>query len=109
MRAHGLSVHGHLGRSYGDLLRCRCFFVQALAVHPTLWLDLQQPILGCGNAAKIFPDMLFPYIADGNLVSVAIHDGNAKQFLRQENALSMMAKARWRKSARNAFDSSNQL
>ena len=53
-------------------------------------LDLQQPILGCGNAAEIFPDMLFSQIADGNLFSVAVHDGNAKQFLRQENALGMM-------------------
>jgi hypothetical protein len=63
-----------------------------LAVHPALWLDLEQPILGCGNAAKIFPDMLFSYIPDWNFVSVAIHNGNSKQLLGQKNALSMMAK-----------------
>ena len=75
----------------GSLLLRWVFFVQPLSVHPALWLDLQEPILGSGNAAKIFPDMLFPYIADGDLVSVAIHNGNAKQLLRQENALRMMA------------------
>jgi hypothetical protein len=64
-----------------------------VAVHPTLGLDLQEPILRCRNASEIFPDMLFSHIADRNLVPVAIQDGNAKQFLRQENA----------------FDSSNQL
>jgi hypothetical protein len=36
--------------------------------------------------------MLLSHIAGGNLVSVTIHDGNAKQLLREENALGMMAK-----------------
>ena len=70
---------------------CWRFFVQTLAVHPTLWLDLQEPILSGGNAAQIFLDVLFPYIADGNLLAIAIHDGHAKQFLQQENAVSIHA------------------
>src|SRR6202140_1447961 len=36
--------------------------------------------------------MLFSHIADGNLLSVAIHNGYAKQFLRQENTLGVVAK-----------------
>jgi hypothetical protein len=67
-------------------------FVQALTVHPTLCLDLQQPVLSCGNSAQVFPDMLFSYIPDWNFVSVAIHNGNSKQLLGQENALGVMAK-----------------
>jgi hypothetical protein len=35
--------------------------------------------------------MLLSHIADGNLVSVTIHDGNAKQLLRQKNSLGMVA------------------
>jgi hypothetical protein len=76
----------------GNLLHRSVFTLQALSVHPALWLDLEQPILGCGNAAKIFPDMLFSYIPDWNFVSVAIHNGNSKQLLGQENALRVMAK-----------------
>jgi len=63
-----------------------------VTIHPTLGLELQEPILRCGNSPEILPDMLLSHVADGNLVSVAIHDGNAKQFFRQENALGMMAK-----------------
>jgi hypothetical protein len=62
-----------------------------LAVHPTLGRNLQEPVLSRGNSSEIFPDMLLTHIADRNLLSVAIHDGNAKQFLRQENAFGMMA------------------
>src|SRR5579864_6994143 len=36
--------------------------------------------------------MLFSHIADGNLLSVAIHNGYAKQFLRQEDSLRVVAK-----------------
>jgi hypothetical protein len=36
--------------------------------------------------------VLFPYIADGNLVAITIHNGSAKQFLQQEDALGMVAK-----------------
>jgi hypothetical protein len=35
-------------------------------------------------------DMLLSHIAHRNLLAVAIHDGDAKQFLRQENTLGMM-------------------
>src|SRR5258708_6169385 len=34
--------------------------------------------------------MLLSYIADRNLLSFTIHDGNAKEFLCQENALGMV-------------------
>jgi hypothetical protein len=79
------------GAHTGSSLGYGRFFVQALAVHPTLGRNLQEPVLSCGNASEIFADMLLTHIADGNLVSVAIHDGNAKQFLREENALGMVA------------------
>src|SRR3981081_2802805 len=92
MREHGLSVHERLGLSCGLLLGCRYFFIQALAVHPTLRLDLQEPILWRGNSAQVFFDMLLSHITDGNLVSVAIHNGYAKQFLRQEDTLGVVAK-----------------
>jgi hypothetical protein len=36
--------------------------------------------------------MLFSHVADGNLGSIAIHNGNSKQLLGQENALGVMAK-----------------
>ena len=36
--------------------------------------------------------MLLSQITDGNLFSVAIHDGHAKQLLRQEDALAVMTK-----------------
>jgi hypothetical protein len=61
----------------------RCPYIQR-------WLDLDQPILGRGNAAKIFSDMLFSYIPDWNFVSVAIHNDNSKQLLCRENALRVM-------------------
>src|SRR5882724_1943586 len=80
------------GAHSGASLNCWRFFVQTLTVHPTLRLDLQEPILSCGNATQIFLDVLLPHIADGNLLTIAVHDGHAKQFLQQENALSMMAK-----------------
>src|SRR6266478_9106824 len=89
IRGRDLSVHDRLGRSYRTLLSLRRFFVQALAVHPTLGLDLEEPILRCRNASEIFPDMLLSHIADGNLLAIAIRDGNTKQFLRQENTLGM--------------------
>src|SRR5260370_11368587 len=78
------------GAHKGSSLSYCHFFVQALAVHPTLGLDLQKPVLSCGNASEIFPHMLLSHIADGDLVPLAIHDGDAKQFLREENALRMM-------------------
>ena len=56
------------------------FFVLPLAVHPALWLDLQEPILGRGSAAKIFADMLFSHVAHGNLFPVAVHDGTPNNF-----------------------------
>ena len=93
----------------GNLLHRSVFIVQALSVHPALWLDLEQPILGCGNAAKIFPDMLFPYRPDWNFVSVAIHNGNSKQLLGQENALRMMAKCPVAKVREQCFRFVNQL
>ena len=72
-------------------------------------LDLQEPILRCGNPSQIFPDMLLSHEADGNLRSVAIYDGDAKEFLRQENAFSMVAKGPVAEVAEDDFDSSNQL
>src|SRR6266852_3316528 len=72
---------------------CWRFLVQTLTVHPTLWLDLQEPILSGGNAAQIFLDVLFPHIADGNLLAIAVHDGHTKQLLRQENAFGVVAKS----------------
>jgi hypothetical protein len=71
----------------GNLLHRSVFIVQALSVHPALWLDLEQPIWGCGNAAKVFADMLLSHVAHGHLFSVAVHDGYAEQFLCQKNAL----------------------
>ena len=66
------------------------FVAPPLTVHPRLRLDLQEPILDCGNAAQIFPDMLFAHIPDGDLFPVAVNDAYPEQFLRQENALGMM-------------------
>jgi len=77
----------------GNLLHRSVFIVQALSVHPALWLDLEQPILGCGNAAQIFPNMLFSYIPDRDLFSVAVYDGYAKQVLSQKDSLGMMAQS----------------
>jgi hypothetical protein len=77
----------------GNLLHRSVFIVQALSVHPALWLDLEQPILGCGNATQIFPNMLFSYIPDMGLFSVAVYDGYAKQFLCQKDALGMMTQS----------------
>jgi hypothetical protein len=34
--------------------------------------------------------MLLSHIADRNLLAIAIHDGNTKQFLRLENTLGMV-------------------
>jgi len=65
----------------GNLLHRSVFIVRALSAHPALWLDLEQPTLGCGNAAKIFADMLFADVANRNLFTVAVHDGYAEQFL----------------------------
>jgi hypothetical protein len=61
-----------------------------LTVHPRLRLDLREPVLDCGNAAKIFPDVLLAYIADRNLFSLAVHDGNAEQLLGEKNTFGMM-------------------
>src|SRR5260370_20639797 len=36
--------------------------------------------------------MLLSHVADGHLVSLAIHDGDAKQLLGQENSLGVMTK-----------------
>jgi hypothetical protein len=55
------------------------FVAQSLTAHPTLWLDWQQPVLNCGNASKIFPEMLFSHISDGDLLSITAHDGYAEQ------------------------------
>src|ERR1700739_2501734 len=55
------------------------FVAQSLSAHPTLWLDWQQPVLNCGNASKIFPEMLFSHISDGDLLSITAHDGYAEQ------------------------------
>src|ERR1700758_3540892 len=77
----------------GNLLHRSVFIVTTLSVHPALWLDLQQPILGCGNAAKIFPDMLFSHIPHGDLFSVAVHDGYAEQFPCQKNPLGVMTQS----------------
>jgi hypothetical protein len=78
----------------GNLLDRSVFIVQTLSVHPSLWLDLEQPILGCGNAAKIFPDMLFSHVAHGDLFSVAVYDGYAKQLLSQKDSLGIHAESK---------------
>jgi hypothetical protein len=77
----------------GNLLHRSVFIVQTLSKHPALWFDLEQTILGCGNAAKIFSDMLFSHIPDRDLFSVAVHDGYAEQFLCQKNASGMMTQS----------------
>src|ERR1700676_4815929 len=77
--------------------------MQSLAVHPTLRLDLQEPVLGCGNACKILSYVLFSHKAHWNLVSGAIHNGHAKQSLRQENALGVVAKRAVTKVGEESF------
>jgi hypothetical protein len=80
-----------------------------LAVHPSLWGDLQEPILSCGNPAQVFLDVLFSQMAHGNLRSSTVHDGHTEHLLGQKNALGMVAKGSVTEVCRNAFDSSNQL
>jgi len=58
-----------------------------LAVHPSLRLDLWQPIGRCWDAAQIFLHVLFPYVPDGDLPTLAIGDGYSEHLLRQEESL----------------------
>jgi hypothetical protein len=59
--------------------------------------------LGCGNAAKIFPDMLFSHVAHRDLFSLAVYDGYAKQFLCQKDALSVMTQSSMAKVREECF------
>src|SRR5271165_5142392 len=63
-----------------------------LAVHPSLWGNLQEPILGWRNPTQGFLDVLLSHMAHGNLRSSAVHDGHTKHLLGQKNALGMVAK-----------------
>src|SRR5260370_31547871 len=80
----GMTVWGaHSGSSLVDVVSSS----RRWPLHPTLRLDLQEPILCRGNSAQVFVDMLLSYIADRNFVAIAIPDGNTKQSLRQQNSL----------------------
>jgi len=74
------------------LIRVTPLVVQRLSIHPTLWLDLHEPVLCRGNATQIFVDVLFSYVANGNQLPLTIGDGDAKQLFAQENSLSVMPK-----------------
>jgi hypothetical protein len=85
-----LSMHASWGGAHAaSCLYVGQFVAPPLIVHPTLWLDLQEQILNCGNTAQ---EMLLSYIADWKLGFLAVHNGDAKDLLCQKDALGMMAK-----------------
>jgi len=63
---------------------------ETLPVHPAFRLDLRKPILCCGNSPQVLPHMLFPNVADWNLDSVIIVDGNTKDAFGEENPFGVM-------------------
>jgi hypothetical protein len=61
------------------------FGCQTLAVHPTFWFDLRQPILCRRDASQVFLNMLLSNVSNGNLLPVAVGDRDGENLLAQEN------------------------
>jgi hypothetical protein len=79
------------------------FSLRSLTEHPPLRFDLCKPILRCGNVPKIFLDVLFAHIANGDQLSLAVFNGHAEQLLAQENALRVVAKSAVTKVGQKSF------
>ena len=62
----------------------------ATSQHPTLWLNLAQPVSHSGNPAEVFENMLLADEPDWDYAISRVHDGGAEKRLQQEYALGVM-------------------
>src|SRR5579864_760895 len=85
-------VHGHRHSCQGLLSRLG-FYLEVLTIHPALRSDFSQPVLGGRDSAKVFLNVLFGNVANGNFVSIGAFDGDTEDSFRQEDALSMMTQS----------------
>jgi hypothetical protein len=72
-------------------VKVRVILNETLTIHPAFRLDLRKPILRCWNSPQVFPYMLFPDVANWNLGSFMVADGDAKDAFGEENPFGVMA------------------